>query len=77
MLIVKSCQQGFLSHELFDCFVVVPNPGLFSCQFMLEDEEPVKGKHLTVKDKEVIQSLHLPIVGPLLVRLQERSSSGF
>lgn len=71
VLVIEPGQKWLLFHELFDCFVVVVNYGVLSGGLVFEHEKPIKGKHLTVKDKKIIHSYRLPTVGPLLVQHPE------
>lgn len=67
MLIVEPCQQGFLDHELFDRFIVIPNLGVFPRDLILEDKKPIVGKHLAVENEWFkVQRYHLLILHPIV-----------
>ena len=67
MLIVEPCQQGFLGHELFDRFIVIPNLGVFPRDLILEDKKPIVGKHLAVENERFkVQWYHLLILRPIV-----------
>ena len=67
MLIVEPCQQGFLGHELFDRFIVIPDDGVFPRDLVFEDKKPIVGKHLAVENERFkVQWYHLLILRPIV-----------